>query len=644
MLVGKDLGPYRVESELGCGAMGTVYQAVRRDSGKRVAIKAIAYGLLSNETAVERFEREAEILKQLKHPNIVRFIGTGAYKGAGSQRKTPFFIMEYVEGESLDKLLVRRGSLPWDEVVELGRQLCSALRHAHEKGVIHRDLKPSNLMILKDGTLKLTDFGIAKGADLTTLTGTNCTVGTAAYMSPEQCKGEKNLSPKSDLYSTGVVFYELLTGRKPFQAESPIDMFQAHVFAEFERPSRFVMDIPVWLDTLVCQLLEKKPEHRPFDAAMVAKVLDEIEQKVADQRSAGVDAATARGANRAADQTDRAAARTLRSAVAKKKSRKRVLPWMQRKWVQALMLSSALAGLAGLVFVLTRPPSEDELLRAVRVAYEAKDYPATLDAADRYLRFYGSRDEDAARQVRSWDQAARTIRRETQLHNRIYGKIKSKPEGEIEKLAFQAIEKEDQGEIEGAALDWKKIESKIEDSGSKEMAVYSWVAQKKLADLAAMPARWDQKLAETLDYEHALKQAGPKPDPGVVEQLCVDAMRFEQFGDLPEARRMWEAIRDQHLKTLDDRGWAILAAVHAKVLKGVAITGAEKEREFRALLLADRLAEAEAIPRSADPKDRRRALSICRDLVALYGKDTELGGKAVAEKASRLLTERKWES
>src|SRR5207249_2297226 len=226
MLVGKDLGPFRIESELGNGAMGSVYRAVRRDNGQHVAIKVIAYGLLGNETAVKRFEREARILKQLKHPNIVRLIGTGHYK------KTPFFIMEYVEGESLDVILERRSSLAretlrdrdgrfsWQEVLPLGRQLCDALQHAHSRGIIHRDLKPSNLMILQDGTLKLTDFGIAKDVDVTALTGANVTVGTAAYMSPEQCKGEKTISHKSDLYSLGVVFYELLTGRKPFIKES----------------------------------------------------------------------------------------------------------------------------------------------------------------------------------------------------------------------------------------------------------------------------------------------------------------------------------------------------------------------------------------------------------------------------------------
>jgi tRNA A-37 threonylcarbamoyl transferase component Bud32 len=641
MLVGKDIGPFHVLSELGSGAMGFVYRAVRRDSGKHFAIKMIAFGLLGSEKAVERFEREADILKQLKHPNIVRYAGTGSYK------RTPFFIMEYVEGESLDKILARREKFSWEDVVGLGKQLCAALEHAHGKGIIHRDLKPSNLMILKGGTLKLTDFGIAKGADLTALTGTNCTVGTAAYMSPEQCRGEKTVSAKSDLYSMGVVFYELLTGRKPFQAESPIEMFQAHVSAPFDRPSHYVMDIPFWLDNLVCQLLEKKPEHRPFDAVMVAKVLEEVEQKVADLRSAGLDVATARttdrGRNRPADETDRDAARTLRTAVGKRKFRKKMVPWTQRKWVQAVMLSAALVGLGGVVFAMTRPPAAEKLYRAAQSAAEAKDYQSTLDAAERYLRFYGSRDDDSAQQVRAWERSARTDRRESQLHNRIYGKLRSKPDGDLEKLAYQAVEKEDEGDVQAASADWKKLEIKVQDSGGGDTAVYGWVAQKKLASLTAL-LQWERKLTEVLDYEHALKQVGPKPDLGPAEQSCVEALRFEQFGDLPAARDHWEAIRDKYHKMLDERGWAILAAVHVRELKPIAVNGPEKEREFREKLLANRLAEADAVPHSADPKDRGRALTICRDVVALYESDPEPRVKAYLRKAKELLAQRKWES
>src|SRR5262249_6471490 len=172
--------------------------------------------------------------------------------------------------------------------------------------------KPSNLMMLPDGTLKLTDFGIAKDLDGTVLTAANCTLGTAAYMSPEQCKGDPHLSPKSDLYSLGVVLYELITGRKPFTADNAMDMFMKHVTGKFERPSRLVMDVPPWLDTLICQLLEKKPEQRPLDAAMVGVMLGRVQEMVVEQRSAGVEAVRSRARDRLKpDDEDREAARTL---------------------------------------------------------------------------------------------------------------------------------------------------------------------------------------------------------------------------------------------------------------------------------------------------------------------------------------------
>src|SRR5262249_21733914 len=198
------------------------------------------------------------------------------------------------EGQCLDPVMSRRGGLTWEEVIQLGGQLCDALQHAHEKGIIHRDLKPSNLMVLSDGTIKLTDFGIAKDTDVTALTAANCTVGTAAYMSPEQCRGDRDLTYRSALPPLAVLFYELPPGRKPFTAETPMDMFLLPLQAQCERPSRLVLDTPVWLDNLICQLLEKKPEQRPRDAAMVKRALEDVLEKVEALQSAGGDAGRSR--------------------------------------------------------------------------------------------------------------------------------------------------------------------------------------------------------------------------------------------------------------------------------------------------------------------------------------------------------------
>ena len=142
MLVGQQFGPFTVDKELGSGAMGTVYRGRFTKTGQIMAIKIMAPGIGStNSGAVDRFEREIAILKQLHHPNIVRFYGAGKEKGMR------YFAMEYIQGESLDRVMARRGRMTWEEVVELGQQLCSALKHAHDKGIVHRDLKPSNIMV-----------------------------------------------------------------------------------------------------------------------------------------------------------------------------------------------------------------------------------------------------------------------------------------------------------------------------------------------------------------------------------------------------------------------------------------------------------------------------------------------------------------
>lgn len=356
MLVGQSIGPFHIEKELGSGAMGTVYRAVTKEGkNKRYAIKVIAPGLGDNERIQLRFFRETEILKQLKHPNIVKLAASGKFQGR------PFYAMEYIEGHSLDYQLAKQGRLSWEKVIELGKQICAALQFAHDNGIIHRDLKPSNLMLDRNGVLKLTDFGIAKDSDMSGLTSANSTVGTAAYMSPEQCRGERDLTPKSDLYALGVVLYELSTGRKPFQAENAMDMFIQHVSGTFERPARLVMDIPPWLDTLICQLLEKKPEHRPADAVTVAKALDEVKERVEARKSLGAEVASTiarKGASR-----DKELAQEILSGKRIKKRRARTRAQLRKQLLAATGLLLALALTIALLVYALQPPDPATLLQ-----------------------------------------------------------------------------------------------------------------------------------------------------------------------------------------------------------------------------------------------------------------------------------------
>jgi serine/threonine-protein kinase len=621
---GQQVGPFTVEKVIGSGAMGSVYLA-RYKNGQRVALKFMSAGLGANPRALARFEREAEILKQLRHPNIVRLFGHGKH------HRTPYYAMEYVEGETLEDVLARRGQLSWEEVVALGQQLCSALQHAHEQGIVHRDLKPSNLMLLRDGTLKLADFGIAKDLDVTQLTSANCTVGTAAYMSPEQCRGERNLSHKSDLYSLGIVFYELLTGRKPFDADNAMDMFLQHVQGTFERPSRVVMDIPIWLDTLVCQMLEKKPEQRPYDAAMVANALGQVAEKVAAQRSAGVDAVTGRAADRRPDakrpdERDREAARALAAGLGKGKKKRKAKPLYKRAWLQALALVLALAGVGALLVVALKPPAPEELYAEAKRAWDSGDAEKREEAADppsgaihRYLARYGDRDDEMTRAVRGWADEVARDQRERSLGNRMRASIT--PDDERETAAQAALRHEEAGEFAQAVESWKGL-LKYKAEPKRDVRVYGLLAEKRLRELAAV----DERLAQ-LHRKADLVRAGAEPPPEAEPEAgAVEALRLEKLGDVGLAHRRWQAIKVRSEKDPERRAWFLLAARQAEELKGKV---PDDDVKARVKLVEDRLEEATAL--GAAGKLPEAAL-LCREIVALYPENADVKGQVARAK------------
>ena len=278
-MIGQKLGSYRIEAELGSGAMGVVYRGFNEAKNRPAAIKVISMEQMGKGKSSQRFIREAEILEQFRHPNIVRYMGRGRSGG------TYYYAMEYISGPTLDKVLRERGMLPWREVVAVGVQLCEALHYAHERGVVHRDLKPSNLMLTETGQLKLTDFGIAKDLDATALTGTGRTLGTATYMAPEQIRGTPEISHKTDLYALGAVFYHLLTGEPPFGGPTALVMMHNHINEPPKRPSAKVEEIPRVLDDLVVNLMSKNPTDRPWDAEAVAQTLRELLDKMSRQET-----------------------------------------------------------------------------------------------------------------------------------------------------------------------------------------------------------------------------------------------------------------------------------------------------------------------------------------------------------------------
>lgn len=265
------IGPYLISRRIGAGGMGSVFYGTHDETGAEAAIKVLSATTSGNEVSRERFTREIEVLRQLSSPWIVQLLDSGL-----SIDGLPYFAMEYVSGKPLSEEILEQRRLPWKQVVNYSVQLASALKAAHDAGVIHRDVKPGNVMITDEGQLKLADFGVASLFAASPLTRTGGILGTVDYMSPEQAVGR--CIARSDLYSLGAVMYAMLTGRPPFLGRTTADIMHKHQFAMFDRPSRFVPEIPPRLEDLVCQLLAKKPDERPANALTVIRSLERIRQ------------------------------------------------------------------------------------------------------------------------------------------------------------------------------------------------------------------------------------------------------------------------------------------------------------------------------------------------------------------------------
>ncbi|HLO04455.1 MAG TPA: Stk1 family PASTA domain-containing Ser/Thr kinase [Symbiobacteriaceae bacterium] len=269
-MVGQVLGNrYRIEERIGGGGMSVVFRATDLQLGRDVAVKVMRAHLAADEDFVRRFWREAQNAAALSHPNLVKIYDVGR------DEENCFIVMELITGRTLKQMIQEQGPLPIDQAVKLAGQILDALGHAHEQKIIHRDVKPHNVLIARDGTVRVTDFGIARATTTDTVTHTGSILGSAHYFSPEQANGYP-ANEKSDLYSMGVVLYEMVTGRVPFQGESPITVAIKHIREVVTPPSALNQEVPAELDQIIGQALAKEPDERFLDAAEMRGALEQF--------------------------------------------------------------------------------------------------------------------------------------------------------------------------------------------------------------------------------------------------------------------------------------------------------------------------------------------------------------------------------
>ncbi|GIX00816.1 MAG: serine/threonine protein kinase [Pirellulaceae bacterium] len=264
-----DLRQLRLGAVLGAGTVGVV-RAGRLPDGRPVAVK-ILHSQWSDDPLIRaRFRREMDILRRLDHPHIIRYFGGGESNGQ------LFYAMERMPHGNLRELLQRYPRLRWEETASIGRQIASALQCIHNQGIVHRDVKPSNIFLQADGTVKLGDFGIARDTLAGDLAAPGVTVGTHAYMAPEQIRGQSSVGPKADLYALGCVLFETLSGHPPFRADDAQEVLRQHLHTPPPRVECQGRQCPEELERLIHQMLDKSPERRPFNARSVQNTLSRM--------------------------------------------------------------------------------------------------------------------------------------------------------------------------------------------------------------------------------------------------------------------------------------------------------------------------------------------------------------------------------
>jgi len=259
-------GRYKIERVVGIGGMAFVYEATDEQTGSKVALKLLKEKFSDDTRAVKRFINESKSLELLNHTNIVKVHDISV------QTKYKYIVMEYINGITLRKYMNYKRPLEWREAVEFTDQIAQALDNAHTMGIIHRDIKPQNIMIMQGGKVKVTDFGIAKMPNSESLTMVDKAIGTVYYISPEQASSRK-IDARSDIYSLGVMLYEMVTGQMPFTADTPIAVIMKHMNATPTPPTKLVPTLPKGLEQIILCAMEKNPKNRYQSAAQLIRHL-----------------------------------------------------------------------------------------------------------------------------------------------------------------------------------------------------------------------------------------------------------------------------------------------------------------------------------------------------------------------------------
>ncbi len=266
-------GRYQIIEELGKGGMGRVYKVNDTDIKEKIALKLLKPEIAADEKTIERFRNEIKLARKIAHKNVGRMFDLGRAEG------TYFITMEYVPGQDLKGLIRQTGRLAVETTLSIAKQICEGLEEAHRLGVVHRDLKPSNIMIDRDGNVRIMDFGIARSLKAKGLTGAGMMIGTPEYMSPEQAEA-KDVDHRADIYSLGIILYEMLTGQLPFEGDTPISIAMKHKSEGFTSPNALNSQISDDLNDLILKCLKKAKADRYQAVEEVSRELDRIEKKI----------------------------------------------------------------------------------------------------------------------------------------------------------------------------------------------------------------------------------------------------------------------------------------------------------------------------------------------------------------------------